>query len=280
MTYISIIIPTFNKSPLVCDVVQRLTQQTFKDFEVIVVDDGSSDDTVRRLKVLRRKERHLKIKVLCTGLKDMFGMCRAINMGLVEASGPVSFLLNDDIYLHPLCLEKHMLAHKQLPQCAFVGPRFYCPPHVLGQSVSDTEVYRQYTRKYTTQKIFKGLPVYRQKMMVSSNFSINTQKLCDIGGYNEFFKRYTGAIDKELYHRLSLNRTRVLFLFQAQAHAIRYDNATYRQTQWVSDKNLHGGVSIEEWKREQMRYSIRLEMKAREQPPPPIKRRRPCESLV
>ena len=98
MTYVSIIIPTFNKSSLVCDIVRKLNQQTFKDFEVLVCDDGSTDDTVISMRMLRRQERHLKIKIFKTGLTDTFGMCNAINLGLRHANGPLTFLLNDDIY--------------------------------------------------------------------------------------------------------------------------------------------------------------------------------------
>lgn len=276
MTFVSVIIPTFNKSPLVCDTVQKLREQTFKDFEILVCDDGSTDDTVRSIKYLRRQERHLKIKVLQTGLTNIFGMCTAINMGLKHASGPLSLLVNDDIYLHPTCIEQHVMAHKRTgSRFAFLGPRFRCPPHIIGQIVADEQSRRYHMRKYTEpQKSMKGYPVYRKKMMVSSNLSIGTQTLCDIGGYNEFFRQYTGAIDRDLYHRLTLARIRVLFLYNAQAYSIRYDNATYRQTNWVQNDSLHGGVSIEDWKRQQMRYSVRQELNAREHKPPQIERRR------
>ena len=185
MTYISVIIPTFNKSPLICDIVKDLSNQTFKDFEVIIVDDGSTDNTVRALRALRKEERHMKIKIYQTGLTDEFGMCKAINTGLRKASGSVTLLMNDDIYLHSTCLEQHMLAHKRIrSRHAFIGPRFRCPPYSLGKLYEDG---RAWTRKHKdADKTKSGYPVYRKKLMVSSNISISTNKLCKMGGYNEF----------------------------------------------------------------------------------------------
>lgn len=275
MTYISIIIPTFNKSPLVCDIVRKLKEQTFKDFEVIVVDDGSSDDTIVNLRNMRRRERHLKVKVYTTGLHDKFGMCQAINAGLREARGRLSFFLNDDIYLHPQCLEEHARAQIETGyKFAFLGPRFRCPPHEVGNLVVDRDSRRYCMRKYTIGNDKKyGYSVYRKRMMVSSNLSISTQKMCNIGGYNEYFERFTGAIDRDVYHRLGVARIPVLYLFEAQAYSVEYGYPLYQQTKWVQDKSLHGDVSIPDWKREQMRYSEKMEMKAKENPPKRIERR-------
>lgn len=276
MTYASVIIPTFNKAPLVCDVVRNLKFQTFKDFEVIVVDDGSTDSTVRDLRQLRRHERHLKIKVLETGMTDEFGMCHAINMGLQYARGTLAFLLNDDIYLHARCIEEHVLTQKRIKlRHAVIGPRFQCPPYKVAQYYGDASTKKYMRRKCVDRRTgsIAGMPVYRQKMMVSSNVSISVDKICKVGGYNEYFKRYSGAIDREFYQRLRRSRTRVLFLFEAQAYSIRYGNVMYRATQWLKDNTWRDGKNVSEWKREQMRYANRQEEKALQQPPKSIERK-------
>jgi hypothetical protein len=113
-------------------------------------------------------------------------------------------------------------------------------------------------------------------MMVSSNLSIKTQTLCDIGGYNEYFTRYTGAIDRDVYHRLAQARVKVLFLPTAQAYSVTYEHPALHETKWVQDNSLRGGLGVVDWKREQMRYSEKMELKAREPEnrPPPIVRRK------
>ena len=277
MTYVSVIIPTFNKAQLVCDIVRKLNEQTFKDFEVLVIDDGSTDRTVRHLKKMRREERHLKIKVFQTGLTNQFGMCNAINEGLRNASGPLTFLLNDDIYLHSNCIALHVAAQSKTGlRYAFLGPRLRCPPFRVGEFVGDPNVLNELYRKYTESKVCEGYRVYRKKMMVSSNLSINTQTLCDIGGYNEYFTQYTGAIDRDVYHRLTQARVKVLFLPTAQAYSITYGTEIYNQTKWIQDNSTRDGLSVVDWKRKQMRYSERMELRAKEPEnrPPPIVRRK------
>ena len=275
MTYISVIIPTFNKSPLVCDVVRSLNQQTFKDFEIIVVDDGSTDNTIKSLKFMRRSERNLKIKVFNTYKTNEFGMCHAINLGLQKSRGIIAFLMNDDIYLHNRCLELHYMAHNSIGRrCAFLGPRLRSPPYRVGQLITGAGSLRHLYMKHTERREQWGYPVYRKRKMVSSNLSVNMDALCEVGGYNEFFGRYTGAIDRDVYYRLDKHGVPVLFLAQAQAYSVTYDYPLYRQTKWVLDNGaLRGGVNISTWKRDQMRYSEKMELQAQSRPPKPIVRR-------
>ena len=277
MTLVSVIIPTFNKSPLITDIVRSFRNQTFKDFELIIVDDGSSDDTVRSIKMLRREERHLKIKVLETGLTDQFGMCKAINMGLRETSGRLTVLFNDDIYPLDSCLAQHVQAQEETGyRHVFIGPRFFNPPHLLGQLVVDENTHRQLRRKYTTGTCLDGYLTYRGKMMVSSNVSIATDTLCKIGGYNESFVWYSGAIDRDLYARLCNGKINVLYLPDAQAFAVRYGHQLYSKTKWVRDNQFRGGLSVVEWKQSQTRrtHSRRIDKQAKWQSPPAIKRRK------
>ena len=47
---VSVIIPTFNRAHMTTKAVDSVLEQTYKDYEIIVVDDGSSDDTAAALK--------------------------------------------------------------------------------------------------------------------------------------------------------------------------------------------------------------------------------------
>ena len=250
MTDISVIIPSFNKAPLLADILQDLNRQSFKRFEVIVVDDESSDDT---LEVLKDIMIGYPFRVFRTGWKDKFGMCRAYNIGLANAQGTLSFLLNDDIYLHPTCLEHHWMAHERINmRHALIGPRFKSPPYNLGEMVTCRELRHREFRKYTTgESGSKGYPLYRGKMIVSSNLSMSTHALRKAGGYHESFSLYTGEIDRELHARLRRNRMSVLYLWRAQAYSVRYWHPLYAKTKWLTDNSLRDGLKIEEWKGKQ-----------------------------
>ncbi len=89
----SIIIPTYNRCDFVCEAIDSVRKQTFEDFELIVVDDGSTDGTesaVRdiddpRLRYMRQPNR---------------GVSAARNVGVANSCGPlIAFLDSDDLWL-------------------------------------------------------------------------------------------------------------------------------------------------------------------------------------
>lgn len=257
MTHISVIIPTYNKAPLLCDVLLDLNRQVYKDFEVIVVDDGSTDDTLDQLKTI---EVEYPLRVYETGLVGQFGMCKAINVGIAHVRTPLTMLLNDDIYLHADCIKHHMIAHKRTKaKCVFLGPRFKCPPYEFGEKVTSKNLRRrEFTKHAHTIKRGEfetgtsGFPIYREKMMVSSNLSLSTRKLRRLGGYNEAFTAYTGDIDREFHKRLTKARMEVLFLWRAQAFSVRYGQELYAKTKWLLDDSVRGGTNIVSWKYDQV----------------------------
>ena len=94
---ISIVIPTWNRCGLLFECLHSLDCQTFRDFEIIVVEDGGTDDTVALLRS-RRPEVRL-VERTANG-----GFARAANDGILLARGEYIFLLNNDMTLHPDCL--------------------------------------------------------------------------------------------------------------------------------------------------------------------------------
>ena len=111
---ISVVIPTWNGWELLDACLQSLGKQTHKDMEIIVVDDGSTDDTPSRLAAAYPE-------VTCVVSPVNRGFAPTANQGLVMARAPWVFLLNNDVTLEAQCIEK-------LLECAREGTyRMICP---------------------------------------------------------------------------------------------------------------------------------------------------------
>ncbi len=97
---ISVIIPTYNRAELVGEALESVFQQTHSRLEVIVVDDGSTDDTAE---VLARFGNRVKTITLARS-----GISTARNAGIDAATGEfIAFLDNDDLWVSEK-IEKHL----------------------------------------------------------------------------------------------------------------------------------------------------------------------------
>ncbi|ETB63551.1 TPA: hypothetical protein DIC38_03600 [Candidatus Nomurabacteria bacterium] len=94
---ISIIIPTYNGEKYIQKAIESVLNQTFKDFEVIVVDDFSKDNTVSVIEELQKKDE--RIKIICLN-ENSGGPAKPKNEGFKIAKGEyVAYLDQDDEWL-------------------------------------------------------------------------------------------------------------------------------------------------------------------------------------
>lgn len=113
---VSVIIPTYNRARLVVEAVETVLSQTFRDFELIVVDDGSTDGTVEAL--ARFADPRLRVVAL-----EHRGMPGAWVSGLERARGEyVARLDSDDRWL-PHCLGRLVSLAERNPSAAVVYGR-------------------------------------------------------------------------------------------------------------------------------------------------------------
>jgi glycosyltransferase involved in cell wall biosynthesis len=99
---VSVVIPTFNRAPLVVKAVESVFAQTHKDYEVVVVDDGSTDNTREVLEPHRQRLRYV--------YQANRGASAAQNAGIDFAEGEWISILADDDEWHPTKLERQFEA--------------------------------------------------------------------------------------------------------------------------------------------------------------------------
>lgn len=91
---ISVIIPTYNREDLILKALESINNQTFKDYEILIIDDASTDNTEQVIKNLN----HPKIRYF--KLEKNGGQCIARNFGSKHVRGEyIAFLDSDDEWL-------------------------------------------------------------------------------------------------------------------------------------------------------------------------------------
>ena len=124
---VSVIIPVYNREQYVEECIQSLQKQTHQNMEIILIDDGSSDNTVQICSRMATEDPRILLLTMEHG-----GVSAARNKGLDTAKGKYIFFLDSDDVIHPLLLEtlvegmeKHPLqAHKPLTYISPGGIRF------------------------------------------------------------------------------------------------------------------------------------------------------------
>ncbi len=109
MPIISVVIPAYNAENTILETIASVRQQTFSDFELIVINDGSTDGTLELLHSI--KDNRLQIFSYENG-----GLSIARNRGIAHATGEfISFLDADDLW-SPDKLESQLAALQQRPE--------------------------------------------------------------------------------------------------------------------------------------------------------------------
>ena len=101
MVKISVIVPVYNCEDYIEESIKSILNQSFKDIEVICVDDGSTDDSLNILKELSMQDTRLKVFT-----QENQGSSVARNNALEKASGDYIYFFDADDYIVDDCLEK------------------------------------------------------------------------------------------------------------------------------------------------------------------------------
>ncbi|MDG5499009.1 glycosyltransferase [Marinobacter sp. BGYM27] len=103
---VSVIIPSFNRIKYIEKTVSSVLFQSYRKFEIIVVDDGSSDGSYGFLKDLEAKES--KVSLYFHDDNKNKGQSASINLGIKKANGEFVVILDSDDYLDNKTLERHV----------------------------------------------------------------------------------------------------------------------------------------------------------------------------
>lgn len=182
MSLLTIFTPTYNRAKLLQRVYNSLLAQTNRDFEWVIVDDGSSDGTES---LIRKFIEEQQIKIVFEHQANA-GKHIAVNRGLQLASGTLFLILDSDDELTKDAVEKvakHWAALKGVPDFesfgGLVANKSYTDGRHIGTDLSydvlDTTIidYR-FNRKITGDK----LEIFKTELIKQYPFPVNGEKFC------------------------------------------------------------------------------------------------------
>ena len=185
MPKVAVIIPTYNRAALVIEAIRSVLSQTFTDFEILVIDDGSSDGTAAAVQQQGAPVRYLWQPNSRQGA--------ARNRGLQQTDAEfASFLDSDDLWL-PEKLSRDLGALESEPGAALIYSNV--------EYISAAGVPVDYRRDRSP--VGKVLPALsRHNFIAASTVTVRRRPFLDAGGFSED-PDLSGSEDWEAWMRLA-----------------------------------------------------------------------------
>lgn len=238
--FASVIVPTYNGVRYLPVVLDALRRQRFTDFEVIVVDDASTDDSLALL-----ESRYPDVRLLVNRCNE--GFVRSCNTGAAAARGRMIVLLNSDTEPEPAWLEELVKAFVANPQAAAVSSKMLLfdrrdTLHTTGDMLGvdgvphNRGVWERDAGQYdAAPQIFSGCggaTAYRREVWQA------------LGGFDEAFWMYLEDVDFGFRARLAgweaifAPHARVYHHLSASGGDVLASYYVGRNTIWLIAKNM------------------------------------------
>jgi len=183
---VSVIISTYNRASFLKQAIDSVLNQTYSDFELIIVDDGSTDNTQKVV------ESYNDPRIIYI-YQENAGQNAAKNKGLMNVSGEYVSILDSDDMWHPEKLDRQVNILKNMPEVGLV----YCGTMLIDEN--NNVIGKQPHLKYNGNVLDKLL--LKNFIYNGSNALFRTECLEKTGLFDESVQRMT---DWDLYLRIAL----------------------------------------------------------------------------
>ena len=211
---VSVIIPVYNVEKYLEEALESVINQSLKDIEIIVINDGSTDRSLRIIKEYANKDKRIKI----INQKNQ-GLSIARNMGIEKAKGKYICFMDSDDYIDLKTLE---ICYKK---CEKYKLEMVCFDAFLFSSIENFKYIANYDRSFIeVNKIFTGreftrLCLKNKKNIVSSCLYFFKREIL----YKEKLKFYSGIqYEDNLFSTILFDKVERLMYINKQFYFRRY----------------------------------------------------------
>lgn len=166
---ISVIIPVYNVEDYLHYAIESLEKQTYKNFEIILVNDGSTDNSGKLCD--EYSEKYSNVRVFH---KENGGLSDARNFGIQKAQGEFITFLDPDDYLETYSLEL-LTGIQEIHDCDIISTR-----------VKPTELYNIYSNYSVTEEDFKNVIVMDRDVFLEEAFY---DKVATVSACGKLYRR-------------------------------------------------------------------------------------------
>lgn len=172
---VSILLPIYNAEQTLQEAVESLVAQTFDNFEIVAVDDGSTDRTHQILLELASHEDRLRVVP-----RPHEGLIPALNTGLEHCQGDLVARFDADDRAHPRRLEKQVEYLRANPGVSVVGTQVRCFPYEI--VAEGFRVYEDWINSLVTPADI-AREIFVESPLVHPTITARRSDLLAIGGY-------------------------------------------------------------------------------------------------
>ncbi len=200
---ISTVIPTYNRKALLRRCLEAAVSQDYPDYEVIVIDDGSTDGTGEMVQREFPQVRYIR-------QEPNRGPAAARNRGVEAATGEIITFTDDDCLLPSAFLSRLADGYLRYPEAAGVGGYLEAPGELLR-----TNPFARY-EAYVTHYIYHAGPEeylggFKCPAGGTNSMSYRKSVLVEVGGFDESFP-YAAGEDADLKLRITQRGYRLLYV--------------------------------------------------------------------
>jgi len=246
---ISIITPVYNVEKFIVETIESVIKQTYTNWELILIDDGSTDNSSEICKQYAVKDKRIKYIY-----KTNSGQAAARNLGIKNAKGEyITFLDSDDLYFKDK-LKQHCIDLKTNPANFYYGAGLMLFEDRIDNKI---EKYSWYYGKHSGSEFFK---ILYHSCSVNINTVFVKKVLFDLVGLFDESPLLRGTEDWDLWLRIAKNVKSIYgnpnpkVYYRIHSNGIHFQRANMLIGKWKiyekydSDKNIHQLIRKREYR--------------------------------
>lgn len=233
MTLVSVIMPVYNAEKYVEEAILSVLNQTYKNFEFIIINDGSTDNSLQILRRLQLTDKRIRLIS-----RENYGLVTTLNEGITISKGKYLARMDADDICYSTRFEKQIKLLEKNPNLYLVGTRFELlyEDCIDDDIKNEMEIFLKYAHeeidyKNNTQSILEGYKILHPTWMLR-------RELVDIIG---MYRMYASE-DNEFLFRAAMNGYQ---MGRVEEVLLKYRISNFSKTSGNSKKHLQKKSCIE-----------------------------------